>query len=85
MITEILLNIVYELNSDFYEQTNMDECCPFKISSNGDWVEITFMNEFIWGSENDPREYADGDYEPLDKYLRKTANKMVYELLKLKF
>jgi len=50
---EILIDVVSDLNQDFYEKSHDDEMFPFEYSGNGPVVIIDFMGQRVWNTEDD--------------------------------
>ena len=58
----------------------------FELHSNGLYITVNLFGQRIWDDDNDDRKYRDKtkDYEPLEPYLRKKANKLFKKLKGLK-
>ncbi len=71
MYDKIAIELVLELNADYYEATGDDEQSPFGFSTNGFASHITFggCHAVVWDSENTIL----GDQEqPIDEELEKS-------------
>ena len=76
------IEVVYKLNPDLSDdqlETFGYNPLWFELHTNGDCVAIEFLGYPIWSSENDEREYLDDkdDYESLEDFLRREANKLL--------
>jgi len=51
MYDKIAMELVLELNTDYYEATGDDEESPFDFRTNGFACHITFYGSVVWDSE----------------------------------
>jgi hypothetical protein len=80
-----LAKLVGKLNVEFYSQLERDDdegIIVFELHSTGHEHVICFMDREIWASENDLREYDydKDEYEPLEPFIRKEANRILYKI-----
>jgi len=82
--------IVYELNSEIYENDGMQKLIEnygeiLEIRSTGFATCIIFLGFQIWNTEDDEREtYDNGEYKSLSYFLRKKIIFVLETLSKLK-
>jgi len=78
------LEIVAELNWSILEDELKENTLEF--CSNGFCCLIKFLDNIIWSSENEEREFLEDkdDYEPLKEYVIKKYNEMIDLLQKQK-
>jgi hypothetical protein len=76
-INNQILEIIIDLNSELYKQYRGKEeelTVNFNYSTNGMVDVISFGDQILWDSENEPREWLEEtqDYEPLKAYVIKS-------------
>lgn len=79
-----LLDIVYELNCEFYELTKIDDILPFTLTSTGFVCTIQFIGQAIWNDDDDQRPQDDetGEYlQTIEEYCIQEAKKVLESLL----
>lgn len=86
-----ILDIIFLLNQDVFDQLDegeYEELYPdlFTLTSDGNCDIVKFMNVTLWSSLCDDREFLRDveDYEPLDEFLKKKANKLLKIIRKVK-
>ena len=79
------IQIVSKLNDEIYDMAPNADAVLYYITD-GITEEITFLGKTIWDDELDQREIIEesGDYEPLDKFLRREINRVISELYKIR-
>jgi len=85
------INAVGNLNEEMIDQCEEGSDMSWIMLTaviTGDMVLIKFLEQTIWFSEEDEREYIDDGkdeiYEPLEQYLRREINKQVAYISKIK-
>jgi hypothetical protein len=83
---EKALESVRELNHEMFELHGPSET-HFKYITDGGTETITFYDMFVWNSELDYRRFDEkkNEYEPLIPFLKKEVNRLIDDLVKLKF
>jgi len=83
---EIIHVAVYKINCLLQDSGfNIDDGCPLSYSSDGEEFVITFLNQVIWTTMEDERDYderMDG-FESLEQYLVKQINELIDNLATL--
>jgi hypothetical protein len=87
-----IINIIEKLNMELLKElsdedyTEASYFLELKLSTWGhDVFIIEFLNNQIWCSEDDMREYTDEDeYEPLEYFLRRGINQVLNYISKIK-
>ena len=73
--TNLIAEIVGNLNELFFTRTNNFNFSPFELRYDGSCHIVKYMGLSIWDDDNEPR-YFDEDkneYEPLEDYIMKRA------------
>ena len=75
------INVVKSINEEIYEQ-HQSEFIPINCCTDGDEVCIEFLNQHIWTSIEDEREYLDDkdDWEPLEQFVRIKIMELINEI-----
>ena len=89
MTNKELIEMVFDLNEKIPEEFFLERSdCQFEFHSNGCSNIITFGNIYIWGDDDDPREYDDekDDYNiSIKNYVIKEFNRIILSLSNIKF
>lgn len=81
------LNEIVKIITDINDELLIYDFATTTITTDGSIIWVEFMNQYIWDSDNDPREYLkpivncmvedDNEKEPLDIFIRKEINKFL--------
>ncbi len=89
-MTEEALNAVENINQEIYDFLEKEYGIRFPIlnlETDGFSILITFMGNYVlWFSEEDEREFNanKNEYEPLEQYLRREAQKLIDQIGSIK-
>jgi len=77
-----IIEIINELNNLFYIRTGNEWLSPYEFVSNGDSTKIMFLQQELWYSEDDMREFDEekNEYEPLETYIIRESISVIEKL-----
>lgn len=80
-----LVDVVDNINEKLSEQLGPNNIDYLEIRYNTWSCGVHFLDEFIWSSEDDKREYLEDkdDYEPFGPFLRKKITEFINRLNKI--
>jgi hypothetical protein len=76
-----VVGVIAELNGQILEKDEKlrDEMfCPLRISTDGYCINVTFLGECIWSSEDDDRKFDDdkNEFEHFDEFFKNKINEL---------
>lgn len=81
--------IVETLNQEMFEKYGEDisQQFMFSITSTGYFISLNFLDQLVWNTEEDGREWIEGksEYEPLEPFIRKRINEIIQQISKISF
>ena len=85
MKDDSVIQIVLNLNDEIYDMAPNTDAFLY-YTTDGITEEVTFLDKTIWDDDNDAREIIEekGDYESLEKFLRREINRIISELYKIR-